>query len=444
MIIGVAVGCGFALLVVWSVVDYSRPLMYRGSGLGAVSVVLALVMAAEIVALFHCSGLQNDLSIYRGWAIKLAHGGPAVFYPPGYGYDGEYAPASVYPLWLSGAIGAWLRLSREQLRLPIEIPQIVISFALAESVFAFLWRSGFSQAKCWIGAMLVALNPPLVFDAVVWGQTDALVMLLMWLMVVMTIDGRYEFGAALAAAAVMAKPHPIVLLPMLTLWLVWYARPLRWCTAAASFAATIAVLAMPFAVRRPIDWLPRFYLSSLSYFRETSLNAFNFMALTGGLRQNEAGALMGVTYFELGMALASGVLVFSVYLLWRYPTSRGLMLAAFIALFGNFIFAPRMHERYLCPALIFLVPAALEMPWMAALFVALTLSALFNLDYVFGMLRTTGFFASHDPLAMAASVVNLILFIAAAAYAASIQAARELIPEPGGPRIDPVQDIEGR
>jgi dolichyl-phosphate-mannose-protein mannosyltransferase len=264
--------------------------------------------------------------------------------------------------------------------------------------------------------MLVALNPALVFDTVVWDQTDALVTLLMWLMVLMTIDGQYELGAALAASAVMVKPHPIVLLPMLAMWTYWYARPLRWFAAAASSAATIAILAAPFQVGRPIDWLPRFYVASLNAARETSLNAFNFMALTGGLDQDEMGGFMHVTYFDIGMALSACVLLFSLYLLWRRRSSRALMLAAFIALFGNFIFSPRMHERYLYPALIFLVPAAIETPFMMGVFAAVTLSALFNLGYVLHIARTTGYLVAHDPVAMAASAFNLILFGATLTY----------------------------
>ena len=418
MILGIAAGCALALLIAWCAIDYSRPLMYRGGGLGAVSLVLALIMAVEIAALFHFPGFQNDLNAYRTWALKLAQGGPASFYPPGRGYAGEYPPTSMYPLWLSGAIGAALHLSHDRLRLPIEIPPVLMSFLLAETLFVFLRRLGLGRTKCWIGTMLVALNPALIFDTVVWGQTDAIVTLLMWLMVLMVLDGQYELGAAMAAAAVLAKPHPLLLIPGLALWVLWYARPLRWLTAAASGAAAIVILTAPFQAGRPLDWLPRFYEASLNAFRETSLNAFNFMALTGGLRQTEAGGFMGLSFFDLGMALSTSVLLFSLYLLWRSRSQRTLMLAAFIALFGNFIFAPRMHERYLFPALIFLAPAALEQPFMMGVFAALTLSCLFNLDYVLNALRTIQYLPAHDPAAMAASAFNVILFGAAATHAA--------------------------
>ena len=81
---------------------------------------------------------------------------------------------------------------------------------------------------------------------------------------------------------------------------------------------------------------------------------------------------MSITFFDVGIALSLCVLLFSLYLLWCRRSSCALMLACFVALFGNFVFAPRMHERYLYPTLIFLVPAALEQPAMMGLFAAVS------------------------------------------------------------------------
>jgi hypothetical protein len=56
---------------------------------------------------------------------------------------------------------------------------------------------------------------------------------------------------------------------------------------------------------------------------------------------------------------------------------------------------------------------------MMGVFAAVTLSALFNLGYVLHIARTTGYFAAHDPAAMAAAAFNLILFGATVTYAAA-------------------------
>jgi hypothetical protein len=135
---------------------------------------------------------------------------------------------------------------------------------------------------------------------------------------------------------------------------------------------------------------------------------------------------MGLTYFQIGMALSACVLLFSLYLVWA-GGRRAPMLPAFIALFGNFMFAPRMHERYFYPALIFFVPAAVEQPFMMAIYVGLSLGALFNIDYVLNVLRTSGNLAVHDPAAMAASAFNLVMFTATVTYAVVQKSPGEIV-----------------
>ena len=67
----------------------------------------------------------------------------------------------------------------------------------------------------------------------------------------------------------------------------------------------------------------------------------------------DSGTIGGVSFFALGMALLVPLYAFVGYVLWRARTARALFFASFIALFGFFLFAPRMHERYLYPSLVF-------------------------------------------------------------------------------------------
>src|SRR5262245_23454771 len=78
--------------------------------------------------------------------------------------------------------------------------------------------------------------------------------------------------------------------------------------------------------------------------------------------------------------------------------------------------APRMHERYLFPALVFAIPLALESTEMLALFGILSLTCLFNLAYVLHVLQTIVFLDSRDVLAMAASAINVVLLGLAVYY----------------------------
>ncbi len=176
----------------------------------------------------------------------------------------------------------------------------------------------------------------------------------------------------------------------------------------------------PFQIGHPWYWIIDLYTSTAAYYHETSVNAFNFLALIGGLRQQDSGTIAGISYFALGMASLAPLYAFVGYMLWRARNANALFYTSFIALFGFFMFAPRMHERYLYPALVFVIPLALESSEMLIVFAVLTLTCLFNLAYVKHTLESAAVFLdAHDGLAMLSSALNLAAFAIAVRFGLS-------------------------
>ena len=108
------------------------------------------------------------------------------------------------------------------------------------------------------------------------------------------------------------------------------------------------------------------------------------------------------------MSLLVPLYAFVAWILWRGRTPTRLLFASFIAIFGFFMVAPRMHERYLYPAIALAVPLALEAPEMLAVFVILTITCFINLAYILHTLNTVVFLDSRDGLAMATSALNVV------------------------------------
>ena len=262
-----------------------------------------------------------------------------------------------------------------------------------------------------IAMLMVALNPALLFDSVVWGQSDSVLTLVMWLAVVATLAGEYEISWALAAVSVLIKPQGLMLVPVLGLWLLLEADYATWIRSSIVSLGTFIIGIAPFQIGHPWNWIIELYTSTAAYYHETSVNAFNFIALIGGLRQMDSGTIAGVSFFALGMALLVPLYSFVGYVLWRARNTKSLFYASFIALFGFFLFAPRMHERYLYPSLIFVVPLALESYEMMGVFVVLTITCLFNLAYIKQTLESAAVFLDpHDGLAMLTSILNVAAF----------------------------------
>jgi dolichyl-phosphate-mannose--protein O-mannosyl transferase/Gpi18-like mannosyltransferase len=378
----------------------------------AALLMLGLWLLKMVTAGF-CKGFETDVSTYEAWALKIAADGPASMYSAGYFLD--YPPAYLYALWVAGWFAQAFHASGAALRIIVETPAMTADFLLSLLMFATARRNG-KTLMAWAAMLMVALNPALLFDTVGWGQTDSALTLVMMLDVLMLLEEEYELAWGLAALAILLKPQALTLIPVIGLWTILKLDPRRWWRSAVAFVTVAVVGVAPFQTAQPWNWLPNLYRSTAAYYHETSVNAFNFMALAGGLRQNDGGAVLGISYFAMGMVLLLPLYGLAGLVLWRNPVRRNLFFAAFIALFGFFMFAPRMHERYLYSAVVFAIPLAIKEPAMLAVFGLVTLTCLFNLAYVLHTLRTTVFLDPRDLPAMAASMLNLLAFAIAAAY----------------------------
>jgi len=411
---GMFAGVVLAAIVGYAFFLYAKPLIEaRDRSFGQAALLLIGLWLLKSVAVAFCAGFEIDVNTYEAWALQIAGGGPASMYQAGYFLD--YPPAYLYALWVAGWFAQAFHASGAALRVIVETPALAADFLLAMIVFVVARRSG-KTLMAWAGMLMVALNPALLFDTVGWGQTDSALTLVMLLELLMLIEEEFELAWGLAALAVLIKPQALTLMPIIGLWTMIKGDREKWWRSALAFVTVTVVGVAPFQATHPWNWLPNLYRSTAAYYHETSVNAFNFMALIGGLRQDDGGTIFGISYFEIGMTLLLPLYAFAGWALWRNPERRNLFFAAFIALFGFFMFAPRMHERYLYSAVVFAIPLALEEPAMLAVFGLLTLTCLFNLAYVLHTLRTTVFFDPRDLPAMAASVLNLCAFAIAAVY----------------------------
>ena len=64
-----------------------------------------------------------------------------------------------------------------------------------------------------IAMLMVALNPPLVFDTVIWGQSDSVMTFVTLLSIVSLLSEQYEIAWGLAAIAVLVKPQGLMMFP---------------------------------------------------------------------------------------------------------------------------------------------------------------------------------------------------------------------------------------
>jgi Gpi18-like mannosyltransferase len=393
-------------LVGYAFIDYLGPLAEDpDSGLIPALLVLAALAIVKLLVIPYFPGFGPDVGDYQAWASQIATFGPAHTYQQGFFLD--YPPGYLYALWVVGFIAHGIGATGEFYRVIIQSPAIVADLALAILMYAFMRRGGRPE-MAFIAMLMVALNPPLLFDTVVWGQSDSVMTFVTLLSIVAILGDQYEIAWGLAAIAVLVKPQGLMMLPVLGFWTMFETDFATWIRSGFALIAVAIIGVAPFYIGQEWSWIFKLYGSTAAYYHETSVNAFNLMALIGGLRQADSNTFAGVPIFWLGMGLLVPLYAFVAWVLWRGRTPTRLLFASFIAVFGFFMVAPRMHERYMYPAIALAVPLALEAPEMLAVFAILTITCFINLAYVLHILKTVVFLDARDGLAMLTSALNVV------------------------------------
>ncbi len=283
----------------------------RGSGLRSALLILGTIAAAKLAALPFVHPFAGDVEEYRIWAQQIADSGPAHAYP---GYLLDYPPGYLYVLWPIGAIANHFGASGQILRMMIESPPLLADFLLAAVVFVFVRSTTESKAPAIFAMLLVALNPALLYDTFIWGQTDSVMALLVVMSIVAVLRSFYGLAWGLAALAVLVKPQGLIFIPVLAVWTLLRGRIRDWLRAALAFAVIALICIAPFQVGQPWNFIIDLYGSTAAKFHETSVNAFNLMMLIGGLRLFDSVKVAGVSYYSIGMSLVA-----ILYLIDRVP-----------------------------------------------------------------------------------------------------------------------------
>jgi dolichyl-phosphate-mannose-protein mannosyltransferase len=415
----VGIICGIVLLGLlgWAFAEISRPARAAGRPVWMIAGGLMLaITAVKFLALFHFTGFYWDIWAKTNRALLAAALGPSKIYDPGLPVD-AYPPGSLYLLWLSGWIGKLIEPTANGFRVIVETPPLIADFFIGLALYFAAWRDG-RGLRAIIIMMLFGLNPGLIFDTVVWGQSDSVVALPMIIAAILILTGRYRLGWSAAAIATLAKPQALAFTPPLALWTLFNAGigECLWC--AGAVAGTVAIGVLPYQLGHSWDWIVNVYKDLGTRFSEASVGVFNFMGLIGGMGTPDTDKVFdGVSYSAFGLSLTCAVYLMVSYLIWRARSARAAMLAIFVALFGFFMFAPRMHERYLYYPLVFLIPIALESEFLTTIFAVVSATFLFNLIYIKHLTDTSSYFPDHPNAALiGAASINLAVFFAVTAY----------------------------
>ena len=332
-----------------------------------------------------------DLGTFGQWALAAADN------PWDRAYEAtnaNYPPGALLFFELIGRVyRAVAPLDRDHaaLRVALKLPSII--FDLAGGGVAYAIATRFTGARpALLAAVLVDLNPALVYDSSVWGQNDSITAVTALAAVWCVLARRRTFAWIVLAFAVLNKPPVIVLAPLFLVeaFATGDARERRARLAQTALGIGGALVcgylvALPFysekspiaVYARMIEW----YGVGSSLYPFTSANGFNVYALAGEFFMPDTLRVffVPIKYWADLAFVAVAAVIYARYA--RLRDDRALLEAAFLIMLAFFLVLTEMHERYLMYALTIVPPLAVldrRYLWSAA---ALTLTAWLNLEY---------------------------------------------------------------
>ncbi len=350
--------------------------------------VLALLALALLIRLvispFH--GFFHDLQAYVNWGHIFDHN-PLRFYTVAsttnvlessrFGYLPNYPPLTVYLYGLLDAVylavahlftpHPSLTLADSPLLAVYARLPILASDLAAVALIYQLARKARSQRWALVAAGSYALAPAVLFDGVLWGQTDGIFTLAVILALLSVLEGRGVRAGVLCAVAFMLKPQPVIFAPLILFYLLRWAGWREALRSLAGMGATAGLLWLPYLVPPHPDIfvflaMVRHVNLANPYTSVASVDAFNLWWFAGQPHHSATtpyvGPLSATTFGGLLFAITSLAIAVGI---WRDATPARLFFAAGLLAAAFFTFTSLQHERYLFPALaLFLIAAVYD------------------------------------------------------------------------------------
>ncbi len=358
----------------------------------AILVVLALGLAFRLIIAYLVpgSGFEQDRAAFTFWASNLAQHGPLGFYERDFFHD--YTPGYLYVLWAVGLAGQAMGGIGDLLK----VPPVLADLVLAYLVWSMAREIGMRQRSALVAAALVAVNPAVWFDSVVWGQVDSFGVIFLLLAIRELWRDRPERSAVLTVLAAIVKPQFGILVPLVAAIAIrralfpagghgdgpaparrrtttdWEWRTIGWVrivTTGAAGLVTAIVVSAPFGLS--IVGLVEQIGGAAAGYPYLTVNAYNPWALlsldgsglaaagtwirdVAGTEPGQATAFMfgPVPAVVVGTALLLATVTAISVGVARRPDRVTILVGVLLLALAFFVVPTRVHERYLFPFLI--------------------------------------------------------------------------------------------
>jgi dolichyl-phosphate-mannose-protein mannosyltransferase len=298
-------------------------------------------------------GFKVDVDAWFAWAIRMYELGPSHFYSMEIWTN--YTPGYLYVLWFLGWLRELFSLDTSLFySVILKLPSILAELILALFIYKEVLKA---SDKKWaiLSSILILFNPAFIFNSAIWGQIDGLLALFMVLTIYFLTKERSILSSTFFALSFLIKPQTIALLPVFFFYLIYKPSLKRLLEISLPAAFVILLLSLPFFPNQPITGIINLTRNMVSDYSYTSMFAYNIWGVVG-FWLPDTTTWLGLSYQLWGYLIL--VLFWGIILLFFWKKRISFYSLAALSTLSFYFFPTRVHDRYIYPALIFLIIVA--------------------------------------------------------------------------------------
>lgn len=339
------------------------------------------------------NGFPTDISCFTAWSRMAFNDGINNFYTSEMYTD--YPPGFVYIFYVLGAFAKLFNLSDSSslFIVLIKMPAMLSDVGIAVVAYLLARDRKVNQIASLFMSLAILLNPLILLDSTIWGQTDSVFVFLLVVSFYLIYKKKNIPAYFVYGISILVKPQSLIFAPVVIFAYVNaiidarkdkknFVNQVLIHTGSGVGAVIVTLLLMlPFNIQAALKQ----YTDTLNSYPYGSVNAYNLWGLLGKCWIGQDEPVLGIpmrTWGTIAIVLIVAASVF-IFVKMRESESVYFFIAAFI-ITAMFTLSVRMHERYIFPAAIFFLFAFILRPRIITfcLFVSSSIVAFFNAYHV--------------------------------------------------------------
>ena len=327
----------------------------------AAGLLVALALRIAISAMVR--GYNTDINCFTAWSERMFDVGPGAFYAPDYFCD--YPPGYMLLLWPVAALRSLLGISTQSGAYYVLLKGLPVICDLLGALL--IWRFGrkknINPRICAVMALIYAFNPAAIIDSAAWGQIDSVLALLVTICALEAAEERYIPSLIAFSLAMLMKPQALLFAPLGLFAIVVNLARAKSMKKLRDFGiGLISALALLYlagalccgkmeSAFTPVNWLYALYTGTLESYSYITVNALNLYQL---LDMNWAETAAQPVWTSVAWAMFGLSYIYAGFLYAKSKKRQHILLTGGLLIALIYCFGPKIHERYIFPALLLL------------------------------------------------------------------------------------------